>query len=575
LPSFTRRRLQSLPNWSDWSPAFDAQLDAHHKQGTFGIPCRTPVGATVLRPHWANIIKADGTRKCRLCADGSKRAAPALHQFAETYASCIEQPCMRMFFAIAAARGLIIHTGDCTNAYANADSPTHPTFLGVDEAYSDWFLRQTKVAITPGFVLPIQKALQGHPEAGALWEKHIVGILHDDLGFRSTVQERNLYRGHYLGEEIFICRQTDDFAIAASTACAATGLISAIVAKFDIRDDGLLTKFNGIDVLQTRDYVQLSCSSYLHRVLQAHSWEKPSNRETDRHNIVPISDESVKRLSLSPDGPAKHSAPHCTLEKEVGFSYRQVLGELIYAYVVGRLDIGYAITFLALFSLCPTREHYTALRHVCKYLRRYIHWGLLYWRMSPRTDLPDIPIERIPVDATLPTFPAVSNLLELVGYFDASHANDLKTRRSVTGLVFCLAGGAIAFKSKLQPTVSTSSTEAEFISSVHTAKLAKYLRSILFELGFAQTSPTVLYSDNLSSIAMVDSNRPTDRSRHIDIQYFAIQQWRENFEIVLRHIAGVINPSDAGTKALGWILHSRHVRRSMGHYGDPRYAPGT
>jgi len=41
--------------------------------------------------------------------------------------------------------------------------------------------------------LPVQKALQGHPEAGALWEKHIVGILHNDLGFRSTVQERNLY----------------------------------------------------------------------------------------------------------------------------------------------------------------------------------------------------------------------------------------------------------------------------------------------------------------------------------------------------------------------------------------------
>jgi hypothetical protein len=165
--------------------------------------------------------------------------------------------------------------------------------------------------------------------------------------------------------------------------------------------------------------------------------------------------------------------------------------------------------------------------------------------------------------------------LELVGYFDASHANDLKTRRSVTGLVFCLAGGAIAFKSKLQPTVSTSSTEAEFISSVHTAKLAKYLRSILLELGFPQVGPTVLYGDNLSSIAMVNSNRPTDRSRHIDIQYFAIQQWRENLEIILRHIPGVINPSDAGTKALGWILHSRHVRRSMGHFGDPHFAPNA
>jgi hypothetical protein len=31
------------------------------------------------------------------------------------------------------------------------------------------------------------------------------------------------------------------------------------------------------------------------------------------------------------------------------------------------------------------------------------------------------------------------------------------------------------------------------------------------------------------------------------------------------HIPGVVNCSDANTKALGWTLHSRHVRRSMGH----------
>jgi hypothetical protein len=575
LPSFTRKRLQSLPNWSVWSDAFDLQLDAHHKQGTFGNPCRPPSGATILRPHWANIIKADGTRKCRLCADGSKRAAPALHHFAETYASCIEQPCMRMFFAIAAARGLIIHTGDCTNAYANADSPTHPTFLGIDKAYSTWYFRRHKKNIHHGFVLPVQKSLQGHPEAGALWEKHIVGILHNGLGFRSTVQERNLYQGHYLNEEIFICRQTDDFAIAAFSARAATSLIHAIGAKVDIWDDGLLTKFNGIDVDQTRNFVKLSCSSYLHRVLKAHSWEQPNHHETDCHNIIPISDEFVKRISLAADGPAEHSPSHRILEMDVGFSYRQVLGQLIYTYVVGRLDFGYAITFLARFSQCPTREHYDALRHVCKYLRQYIDWGIVYWRTTPRSDLPRISIDPIPTDPTLPSFPLVTNLLELVGFFDVSHANDLKTRRSVTGLVFCLAGGAIAFKSKLQPTVSTSSTEAEFISSVHTAMLAKYLRSILLELGFPQVGPTVLYGDNLSSIAMVNSNRPTNCSCHIDIQYFAIQQWRENLEIILRHIPGVINPSDAGTKALGWILHHRHVRRSMGHFGDPQSAPNA
>ena len=70
----------------------------------------------------------------------------------------------------------------------------------------------------------------------------------------------------------------------------------------------------------------------------------------------------------------------------------------------------------------------------------------------------------------------------------------------------------------------------------------------------------------MSTIRMVNSRIPTARSRHIDIQHFAIQEWKEAHEIVLRHIPGVINPADDLTKPLGWVLHSRHARRIMGHY---------
>jgi hypothetical protein len=142
---------------------------------------------------------------------------------------------------------------------------------------------------------------------------------------------------------------------------------------------------------------------------------------------------------------------------------------------------------------------------------------------------------------------------------DAAHAVDVKTRRSFTGLVFWLAGGAIAYKSKMQATVATSSTEAEFIASVHAAKIAKYLRFVLEELGFAQKDPTPLYVDNLAAIPMINENKPTPRSRHIDIQHFAIQEWRARKLIELHHIPGVVNPTDQATKALGWTLHSRHA----------------
>ena len=115
--------------------------------------------------------------------------------------------------------------------------------------------------------------------------------------------------------------------------------------------------------------------------------------------------------------------------------------------------------------------------------------------------------------------------------------------------------------------VSTSSSEAEFIAAVAAAKTAKYLRAVLSDLGFPQLGPTTLYEDNQAAILMVNASKPTSRSRHIAIQHFAIQEWKENGDILLEHIPGIINPADALTKALGWILHSRHVRRAMGHHG--------
>jgi hypothetical protein len=267
-------------------------------------------------------------------------------------------------------------------------------------------------------------------------------------------------------------------------------------------------------------------------------------------------------------GPSEGTQEHRELESDVGFGYRQVLGELVYAYVVCRLDIAFAVTLLSRFASAPAREHYLALKNIVKYLRRTKDWGIVYWRDSPVESLPKVELSLPVLDESLPVFPKYP-LLQLVGFVDAAYATDITTRRSVTGLVFCLAGGAIAYKSKLQTTVATSSTEAEFIAAVHAAKIAKYLRAVLFEFGIPQDDPTPLYEDNISAIAMINERKPTANSRHIDIQHFAIQEWQKRGIIIMRHLPGVINVADQATKALSWTLHSRHARRSMGHYGPP------
>jgi hypothetical protein len=579
LPSFTRSRLKRLSNWLEWDAAHNAQLDGHFDSTTIGKAVKRPPRsangrpANVLHLHWASTVKTDGVRKARACLNGSKRAAPWLRDMAQTYASCIEQPCMRLFFALSAIHGCTVTIADTKNAFQQAPGPTEKCYLAVDEAIQSWYLKRFGVLLDPKTdVIPLNKAIQGHPEAGRLWESMITGIL-DDIGFKSTTHERNLYRGTLDGEMVLVCRQVDDFAVASVTPRVASKLVTLINDRVTTVDKGIgeitvngaFSQYNGVDVHQTRDYIKMSCESYIDRVLQTHGWVSPEQHQSDRHDSVPLSPSLISSLGTT-KGPLEGTPEYQTVAAAAGFSYRQILGELIYAYVVGRLDIGYAVTFLARSSQCPTAAHYSALKSVVKYLRRTKSWGLIYWRPAPLQHLPHVPFEQQELDESLPSFPC-HPLSELVGYVDAAHATDLATRRSITGLVFTLAGGAIAFKSKVQPTVSTSSTEAELIAAVTAAKLAKYFRSVLTELGFAPTGPTILYEDNEATMAMINENRPTARARHVDIQFFAIQEWRHQGHVVVKRIPTTINIADGGTKALGWTLHSRHARRAMGHYG--------
>ena len=107
----------------------------------------------------------------------------------------------------------------------------------------------------------------------------------------------------------------------------------------------------------------------------------------------------------------------------------------------------------------------------------------------------------------------------------------------------------------------------EFIATHTAAKIAKYLCMILKQLGYEQNKPTPIHIDNLSALQIINnSTSPTEQMRHLNIQYFAIQDWREAGDIIMNHISGILNPSNDMTKPLGYILHTSHCRQIMGHY---------
>ena len=80
--------------------------------------------------------------------------------------------------------------------------------------------------------------------------------------------------------------------------------------------------------------------------------------------------------------------------------------------------------------------------------------------------------------------------------------HDLDSRRSHTGYILMLSGGAVSWKSRQQDCVSISTSEAEYVAASQCGQEVVYLREILGDFGFPPTGPTRVYEDNLACVTM-------------------------------------------------------------------------
>ena len=570
---YTRRELLGREDWPEWHKAEHKMLDNMEIDEMYGKPVhrsQVPRNSIVLGSVWTYLIKIlSQEKKARNCCNGSvlrkrnKHTRGALPYYL-SFASCASQTEMRVFTAVSAHKNYLIGDGDATNAYAQSEPPSEPTYVRVDRQYQEWYMTKHGKRIELGMLLPVQHALQGHPESGRLWQEKIDPIL-ARMALTNSKIAPCLYRGMYEGKEVLVCRQVDDFKIAAADRVTVDRVIAAIGAEVRfVGNPDLLTRFNGVDYEQTREYIRIHSETYIDKILNNHGWSTANKDASD--TIEPLHPKAVNEIETT-TGPEKGTAEADRLEKQMGFGYRQCIGEVIYAFVTTRPDIGTAVATLAKFSERPALCHYLALKRLFRYLRQTRTRGVIYWRSEPRNELPMGTVVRRPLDANDEKFVGPDRADQLAFYVDAAHATDLRTRRSMGGYVGTFSGTAVVWRAKWQPVVATSSTEAELISAVSAAKAAKHLRAVVAAFGIPQEGPTLIYEDNVAAILIANANKMTERARHVDIQYMAIQEWVERKQVKLDHIPGIINPSDALTKNLGWVLHWRHATRMMGYCG--------
>ena len=132
--------------------------------------------------------------------------------------------------------------------------------------------------------------------------------------------------------------------------------------------------------------------------------------------------------------------------------YASVVGSLMYAMLCTRLDIAHAVGVLSRYMSKPGKEHWTTVKRVFKYLCGTIDHAIYYQGIAG----PD-------------------RVLDVHGFVDADWAGDLDQRRSTSGYVFSLFGGAISWMSKKQAIVALSTTEVEYMAATHASKEVVWL----------------------------------------------------------------------------------------------------
>jgi hypothetical protein len=172
----TRGRLLKQPDWNEWSDAEKLQWDQYEAQGMLGTPCPLPTGSSWFNIVWQYDIKQDGRKKARATCDGSTRGN-VVRVLDYTYAGTPDHIGQRVFFATCAAENLVIYGSDASNAFAEASPPKQGINLHADRSFREWWVWKGRSPLPDGYVVPLQSAMQGHPEAPRLWERHIDKIL--------------------------------------------------------------------------------------------------------------------------------------------------------------------------------------------------------------------------------------------------------------------------------------------------------------------------------------------------------------------------------------------------------------
>ncbi|CAJ2644109.1 unnamed protein product [Trifolium pratense] len=298
-----------------------------------------------------------------------------------------------------------------------------------------------------------------------------------------------------------------------------------LTKNFEMKDLGDASFVLGIRILRDRSQgiLGLSQRSYIDTVLDRFSMKdsKPGDTPVARGdkfslNQCPTTDLEKKEM---------HKVP-----------YASAVGSLMYAQVCTRPDLAFIVGVLGRYLSNPGMQHWIAVKRVMRYLKRTRDFVLTYRK---------------------------SDNLEIIGYSDSDYAGCPDSKRSTSGYIFLLAGGAVSWKSAKQSLVASSTMAAEFVACFEASNHANWLRNFVTGLRIIGSieRPLKIYCDNSAAVLYSNNNMSSTKSKFIDIKYLVVKERVQEKQLLIEHIGTDLMLADPLTKGLTPKAFHGHVAR--------------
>jgi hypothetical protein len=491
----TYEEALTSPECSQWQASMKREVQQLENQGAWKLVAELPPGRKLIKGRWVYKKKLNTNNtikeyKSRWVAKGFMQQEGV--DYLDTYAATLFSTTFRVIFSIAASRGWKLYQMDVTGAFLHSVL-TNEIYM---EAPHGYYVNNK--------ICRVLKSIYGLKQAPHLWFESISGALHK-LGFSSLQSDACCFTNQ--AQDVFVMVFVDDIQITGSNDHDIRILQTGLRNEFTMKDVEPQT-YLGLQIERKGNSLRLHQAPYTQKVLESFGFDKAKSVPT------PMVD---RPLSLHEEEPNE------TLRQ----TYLRAIGSLLFLANRTRPDIEYPVNFLARFSSNPSSEHWNAIKRIFRYLVGTINLGIQYQAR------PDEPF--------------------LFGFSDSDYAGDLDHRKSTSGYLFILGGGPVSWKSRLQRTVTLSSTEAEYAALTEATREANWLQQLLTELGTTSSSirPILIYEDNMSTISLALNHSNHKRSKHIDVKNHYCREQVVIGNIDVKYIRTDEQAADGFTKPLG------------------------